>query len=155
MYSLKNTNVLGVIYLVFGILCIILKSRIVTLAAICAGAALVGFGIYFIVRELVYQGILMIVGGVLTGILGFLVVSIILYILAIALIVIGIQRLAFFFRTRAVNDTILRPDGIRPILLITCGVVLVFNQVGVLNIMFVFIGVLLMINGVLALLDRN
>ena len=85
----------------------------------------------------------------------FLVVSIILYILAIALIVIGIQRLAFFFRTRAVNDTILRPDGIRPILLITCGVVLVFNQIGVLNIMFVFIGVLLMINGVLALLDRN
>lgn len=155
MYFFKNTNTLGVIYLVFGILCIILKSRIVTLAALCAGGALIGFGIYYITRQLTYQGILMIIGGVLTGVLGFFVISLLLYILAVAFIVIGIQRLAFFFRTRCVNDTILRPDGIRPIFLIACGVVLIFNQIGVLNVMFVFIGVLLMINGVLALVDRN
>lgn len=151
----SQTSIAGIIYIVFGILCIVLRSRILSFAAACAGIALVAFGLYFIITSFFTTGILMLTLGIVLLVSGWFFVSVMLYVLAVVLIIAGAYRLSEFFKTRAVNDSILRPEGMRPILLMVCGVLLLFNQGGTVQVIFIALGVLLLVIGILALCDSN
>ncbi len=151
----NQTTIAGIIYIVFGLLCIAFRGGIISFAAFCVGIAFIVFGIMQLVNELVIPGTVMLILGIAILCVGWFMISILFYIIAIAMIVFGIVKLTDFFKTRAVNDTILRPEALRPILLIICGIVFLFNQGGTISVIFVFVGVLLIISGILAIVESN
>lgn len=150
----SQTTVAGFFYIVFGILCIVFRSRILSFAAICAGIALAAYGIYEIVKGMIDTGIVLLAFGVLILVTGWFFISALLYVLAVVLIIVGAQGLYHFFKNRAVNDSILRPEGMRPIILMVCGILLLFNQGGTVQVIFIIFGVLLIAAGILAICDE-
>lgn len=151
----NQTTIAGIIYIVFGILCIAFRGGIISFAAFCVGIAFIVFGILQLVNELVVSGTVMLILGIAILCAGWFMVSVLFYMIAIAMIVYGIVRLTDFFKTRAVNDTIFRPEALRPILLIICGIVFMFNQGGTISVIFIFVGILLIISGILAIAESN
>lgn len=151
----NQATVAGIIYIIFGLLCIIFRGGIISFAAFCAGIALIVFGIVQLVNELVISGTIMLVFGIAILFAGWFMISMIFYMIAIAMIVVGIFKLVEFFKKRAVNDSILRPEGLRPILLTLCGVVFLFNQRGTVSVVFIIVGILLIIAGILSIVENN
>ena len=152
----SSTTAAGIIYIIFGLLCIIFQSNIISFIELWAGLALIAFGIINLIKEGIINGLLMIIFGILVLLLGGFVVAVVLYIIAIAAIVIGIQRVCYFSKHRAaVNDSILGPEVLRAILLIIFGVIFLFNQVGTVNVIFIIEGIIMIVSGVCAIADSN
>jgi uncharacterized membrane protein HdeD (DUF308 family) len=153
--KMGSKTVTGMIYMVLGILCLILRSDIVMYAALCVGIALFVFGILELTKERVTSGVICLICGIAIMILGWLMVSIILYIIAIAAVVIGIVRLTQLPKREAVNDSIFRPDIYRPLLMILCGILLFVNQRAAVSAVFIAIGILLIVAGIFAMVEEG
>ncbi len=151
----SQTSIAGILYIIFGILCIAFRGGIISFAGICLGAAFLVFGIVNIIREELPVGIVLAIIGVVILLAGKFFIAALFYIVAVILILTGIQRLYVFFKTRAVNDSILRPEGIRPIVLIIVGLLFLIYQRGTISIIFVAIGILFIVTGILAIADSN
>ncbi len=156
MNRFKNmTTAAGIMYIIFGLLCIILQSRILLFAAIAIGIVFIVFGIINILMMMIPFGVLLLVLGILIILAGWLMIAVLFFVIAIAMIIIGIQRLVRFNRTKALNDSMLCPECIRAVLLIVIGVLLFFFQKGTVSAMFIIAGILMIIAGIMAIADKN
>ena len=153
--KMGSKTLTGIIYIVLGILCIILRSDIVLYAALCVGVALFVFGILELTKERVTTGVVCLISGLVLIVLGWLLVSVILYIVAIAAVVIGIVKLTQMPKSNVVNDSIFRPEIFRPVLMILCGILLFVNQRAAVSAVFIAIGILLIIAGIFALAEEG
>lgn len=145
----------GIIYIVMGMLCLILRGDIILCAAFCVGIALAVFGIMELVGERVATGVVCLICGLVITLLGWLMVSLILYIIAISLVVIGIIKLTRLPERTAVNDAFFRPEIVRPVLMILCGVLLFINQGAAVSAIFIVVGILLIVAGIFALIENK
>lgn len=153
-YNAKSmTRIAGLFYIAVGVLCIVLRSGILDCIAYCAGFALILYGIFVLVRGLVMPGIILMVLGVMVLLTGWFMVTLILYIIAALMVLAGIEKLVRFYQNKAINDSIFRPEGIRSILFIICGILFLINPRGTVSVLFVIIGVLLIVMGITALLQ--
>ncbi len=149
------STIAGILYILFGVLCIVLRGGILMFAAYFVGAVLVVYGIIYLVNRVMPQGIVLLVLGVVLILTGWFAVTVLLYIFAIVLIVVGIVNLYQFYKTKAVNDSPISAEGLRPILIMVCGILLLLNPRGTVSVLFVIVGVLLIVNGIMALIENR
>ena len=143
----------GIAYIFFGALCLVLRSDVIFIAAVCLGVTLCVLGITELLRGNIYFGVISLSIGAAVLILGWLMIWILLYIIAAAIIALGIYKLNLYLKTRAVNDPFWCPETIRAILLIVCGVLMFMNIRATVAAIFVIIGVLLIAAGIMAIID--
>ena len=136
---------IGMAYMFFGALCLLLRSDVIFIAAVCLGVVLCVIGITELLQGNLYFGIVGLAIGTVVLILGQFMIWIMLYIIAIAIIAFGIYKLNLYFRTSA--------ETIRAILLIVCGVLIFLNLKATVTAIFVIIGILLIAAGIMAIID--
>ena len=155
-YNKKNvTRLAGIFYILFGVLCIILRSEILNFMAYLAGFALIAYGIFLLVRRLVMPGVFMLVLGALVLLTGWFLVFLLIYLIAVLLILAGIEKLVRFAKNKAVNDSIFCLETIRAVLFIACGVLFVVYPLRTMSLLFVVVGAMLIVMGIMALFQDS
>ena len=136
-----------------GLLFIIFKSDIISIAMSLIAAVLVAIGIFNIVRKNFVGGVIKIVIGGLILAAGWLIVELALYIFAAVLLIAGVIDL---YRLSKIRDNESRLSTImhfiQPIIYILVAICLLFNQGGTLSWVFTVSGIFFIIDGVVALI---
>ena len=153
----KENVILGLIYIVVGVLMIIMKGGVINAAITVVGVAVIISAIFDFSNRMTNTGIVKAVIGVCVLVFGWLLVNIAFYILAACIIIMGLFQIVNINRYGPVNLT----GGqkfltyIRPVLTVIAGACLLFNQAGTINWIFVVTGVLLIVEGFLELINPN
>lgn len=136
-----------------GLLFIIFKSDIISIAMSLIAAVLVAIGIFNIVRKNFVGGVIKIVIGGLILAAGWLIVELALYIFAAVILIAGVIDL---YRLSKIRDNESRLSTImhfiQPIIYILVAICLLFNQGGTLSWVFTVSGIFFIIDGVVALI---
>ena len=135
-----------------GILFVIFKSEIISIALTVIGGYLVVWGIVNVINKLFYNGIVKIVFGALVLVAGWLFIQIALYLLGAFLLISGASDLYRIFKNKIKKVTIsFIARIIQPIIYVMVAVCLFFNQGAALSWVFIASGIFLMLDGVVAL----
>lgn len=148
--SKRDSIIISLMSIAIGALFIILKGQVISIAMTAIGVLLIVNGIIHIVKDSdkVY-GIILLCVGILIIVGGWLITTVILYILAVLFIIYGLLAVFAFFRGANVNVLYL----IAPILMIVAGVLLFFNQKGTIDWVFIVEGIVLIVEGLFNLLS--
>ena len=143
----KNTQLFtALVYILVGVLLVIFQSQTLAWAMTIAGAIFVIFGALDLLKKNFMGGAISMIIGIAILVLGWVAVGIVLLVLGILIAVKGVFALLEVFK-KANKSSI---DFIFPALTIALGALLAFGNG--LNIIIIIVGVLLAIDGVLALL---
>ncbi len=146
--SKKQKLVISIATIVLGVLFIILKNKVISIAMTVLGALLVIEGVIAIIKKLIANGVILIIIGALIITFGWLYATIVIYILAALLLVYGLFELILYLKAKMNAFWY-----VAPIIMIVIGALLLFNQKGTLEWIFIVTGVLLCIEGVFATID--
>ena len=146
--SKRDSIIVALISIVIGVLFIIFKSEVIGIAMTVLGVLLIVNGIIHLVNdeEKIY-GIILICVGALIIIGGWLIATIILYIIAVLLIFYGAMLIYAFFKAGHASLINL----ISPILMVVAGILLFLNQKGTLDWVFIVEGIVLIVEGAINL----
>ena len=143
----------AILTLVLGILFIVLKGQVVSIAMTILGVLLIVLGIMNLTTKLVAPGVVKIVVGALIILFGWVLVSAALYILAALLHILGILQLYAEIKLNTkgarIIDTIFAYA--LPVICIVIAFFLFFNQGGTVDWVFIVAGVFTIIEGILML----
>lgn len=156
----KNTQkniCIGMILIVLGILFCVLQGSVIGYAMTILGAVCIGFGIFNIIKKFTERGIIQIVVGALVILFGWVLAFVMIYLLAIALIVYGVLDIYIIYKSKIQNKKIIDLILIYafPVVNILLGFLLLFNQAGTLNAIFIVAGILFIIEGVMYLVEAK
>lgn len=150
----KEGLISAVVSILLGLLLVILKNDVISIALTVIGIGLLVSAVMDFVNHLTKVGIVKAVIGVSVLVFGWMFINLALYILAAAIIIMGLMQI--------VNINRYAPFGMtgkekvivycKPVLTVLAGVFLFFNQGGALAWVFVVTGVLLIVEGVMDLL---
>lgn len=147
MAKKKNSELVSaVLYIIIGVLLVIFRSQTLSWAMTVAGVIFVVSGIIDLVRKNYVGGAVSLVIGIAILILGWLAVEIVLLILGILIAIKGVFALIEALKKSKKNAL----DLVYPILSIVLGVMLAFGNG--LDVIIIIVGILLAIDGVLALI---
>lgn len=150
--SKKEAIVTALSLMIIGILFIVLKSEIISLALSIIGGFLVVWGIVNVINKLFYNGIVKIVFGALVLVAGWLFIKIALYLLAAFLLISGASDLYRIFKHKIKKITIsFIARVIQPVIYVMVAICLFFNQGEALSWVFVVSGAFLVLDGFVAL----
>lgn len=136
-----------------GILFIILKGEVISIAMTVFGVALIVSAIVDIVHKRIFGCIFKAVLGVLIIVFGWAFVKVALYVLAVILLVFGIVQIIGNFRTKAPKNVLVNIlRFVQPVICIIAGACLFFYQGATIEWVFILSGVLLIVQGALALI---
>lgn len=155
MENKKNNNLIsGLIMIIIGILFLIFQGKILGVLFTILGVLLIAFGIIDIINNNPAVGLVKIIIGILIIVFGWTVIKICLYIVAVLLIIYGVLGLISLLRykARGTSPLITILLYLSPILDIACGVLLFVNQIVAINYVFIFFGILLLIDGLILIL---
>ena len=153
MKNEKTKNLLvAIIVIVIGILCIALQNRLL-------GALMTGIGVLLIVSGLldlilaknVVAFVVKAVIGAAIILLGWLAVTVVLYIIAVLMVIYGILGILQILANPIANVGLKILALFRPILNVVVGVCLFFNQGGTMAWVFIVVGILLVADGILSM----
>ena len=153
---MKNSKLVsGIIFAVVGLLLIVLKGQVISIAATCLGVVFIVNGIMSVVKNDLTKGIITIVIGAIIILFGWLFVTIALYILGALLIAYGVLDLINKSKVKIVFDDTLKKVlyYVIPVLYIVAGACLLFNQGETVSFVFILTGVILLVNGILTILE--
>ena len=153
---MKNNKLFtGVVLGIIGLLLIILKGQIISIATTFIGVVFIINGVMSIVNKDLTRGIIIIVMGAVIILFGWLFLTIALYIVGALLITYGIIDLVNKFKVQISFEDNLKKIlyYLIPVLYIVAGAVLLFNQGEAISFVFVFSGVVLLVNGLLIIVD--
>jgi len=141
--------------IVIGVLCLILRAEVISIAMTILGAVLIFVGIMDLIDKQMVPAVVKIVFGVLIIVFGWTIVNAVLYIVAALLLIYGILQLYARLKAKVKGvrfiDTLLAYAS--PIICIVISVLLFFNQCGVVNWVFIVAGIFTIVEGVLMLID--
>lgn len=145
----------AVLMMVLGIMFIILKDKFIGLLMTVAGISLIVLGATDLVENLVPPAVIKIISGILVILCGWVVVEAVLYILAGALLVLGILLLYDQIKNgescERLWQTLLRYAV--PILCIAIGGVLLFHRGEMMDIVLIISGCLIFLEGGIVLFN--
>lgn len=153
---MKNNKLFtGVVLGIIGLLLIILKGQIISIATTFIGVIFIINGVMAIVNKDLTRGIIIIVMGAVIILFGWLFLTIALYIVGALLITYGIIDLVNKFKVQISFEDNFKKIlyYLIPVLYIVAGAVLLFNQGEAISFVFVFSGVVLLVNGLLIIVD--
>lgn len=151
--KLEHRVVWAILYIALGIMFIVLKGSIISIAMTVTGAAAIVMGLIDMSNKNTNVGVAKVVGGVCVIAFGWMFVSLALNLLAAILIINGIFH---FVQLRKNVQPI--PIGAQKVLVyleatasILAGLTLLFNQAGSIAWIFTITGILLVFEGILSL----
>lgn len=153
---MKNSKILtGILLSAIGLLLIILKGKIISITATFIGVVFIINGIMSILNNVLTKGVITIVIGAAIILFGWLFITIALYIVGALLIVYGVLDLVNKIKLKIkFHDTFkMVLYYLIPSLYILSGLVLLFNQGEAINFVFIFSGIILLVNGMLIIFD--
>lgn len=151
----KENIVSSVIFIVLGLMLIIMKGDVISLAITLLGLAVLISAVVDFIDKLTNMGIVKAVVGVCILVFGWVFVNLALYLLAAAIIIMGLLRITNTHKLIPVNLTLKEKIFVyaKPVAMVLAGVCLLFNQGGTIAWIFVLSGILLVLEGVLELAD--
>ena len=151
----KNSRYIsGGMLILLGILFIVLRGSVISIALTVVGAVLLAMGILDLVNHVTTPGVLKTVAGAFVILFGWLLVNLAIYLLAALLIAFGVVQIVDYAKTAATRGTgAMIVTYARPVISILAGLCLLFNRGGAINGFFVAAGILLIVEGVLELLN--
>lgn len=151
----KNDLYIGVIIAAIGLLLMILKGEIISIAATIFGVVLIVNGIFSIINKDTTRGVVQIISGAAIILFGWLFLTLVLYLLGLILIGYGVLELINRFKIKVIFDNQVKKIiyYVIPFLYILAGGSLLFNQTKAINFVFIFTGLTLLINGILVIID--
>ncbi len=152
----KKENIISAaIAIVIGLLLIILKGKVISIALTVVGVAILISAISDFIGKKTEGGIIKAVIGVCVLVFGWVFVELAFYILAAALIIMGITQIANI-RKYGPHGVTLKDNALiygKSIITALAGVCLLFNQGGTINGVFIVAGILLLVDGVMELIS--
>lgn len=155
----KNQNKLisAVLMTVLGILFIVFKNEVISIALTVLGVLLVVQAILDFIHKAYVSGVIRAVIGALILVFGIgnLLVTVALYVMAAVLLVYGILQLIGALKALNKNSSLLAKifAFLEPAVCLFIAVCLLFNQGGTIAWVFIVAGIFLIIDGVIALID--
>ena len=152
----KTQKILSsVLTVALGVMLIILRSDIVSIAMTVLGVGCIILGVFDLVQKLVPPAVVKIVAGIIVIICGWVIVSAVLYVLAGALLIVGVLFLYEKIKGRVRCQTWYYTlcEYAVPILCIVIGTLLLFNQGNTMNWVFIVGGGITIVEGGLLLVD--
>ena len=144
--------------ILIGLLFIIYKGGIISLAMSLIGITLIVLGIIDIIKKRVVSGVIKLVFSALVMLAGWLFITLALYVLGAFLLVAGVSQLVALSKVKLKKLTLpVAMHYAQPIIYILIAVCLFFNQGGAISWVFTVSGIFLIIDGIAALigaLDR-
>ena len=151
-----NHYLTGGILILLGILFIVLRGSVISIAMTVIGAGLLVLGITSLLAGLAAVAIVELIGAAIIIVFGWTLVSFAIYVLAALLIVFGVMQIIDAASIAATHGFgALAATYARPILSIVAGICLFVNRGGILNSALLFAGILLLIEGVLELTAQH
>lgn len=144
----KQKILVAIATIVLGALFIILKKDVISIAMTIIGALLVVEGVFSIIKKAIAYGVIMIIIGALIITFGWLYAIIVIYIASALLLIYGVFELILYLRAKVKPVWL-----VSPILKIVVAILLLFNQKGTLDWIFIVCGVILCLEGVFSLID--
>ena len=151
----KNDLLVGVIIAALGLLLIILKGDVISIAATIFGAILIVNGVVSVINKDTTKGVILIVAGASIILFGWLFITLVLYIIGAMLIAYGVLEIINRTKVKVLFNDLLKKViyYLIPVLYICAGGVLLFNQGEAINFVFVFSGIILLVNGIFVIID--
>lgn len=145
----------GALTILLGILFLILRGEVIPVAMTILGVVLIVMAVLDLLDHQTFPAIVKAVFGVVVLIFGLALTTAALYILAAVLLIWGIYELYAKLKIRLKGNSVWLTVllYIAPILNILLGLLLLFNQSGTVAWIFIVVGVLLIIDGVMLLCD--
>lgn len=149
----QNKSVSAALTIALGVLFIILKGQVVSIAMTVLGVALMVLAVLDLAHNLVPPAVVKAVVGVLVLVFGWAFVSVALYIMGALLLIYGILQVISTFKAAFFGKNILLTilSLVEPAICVFAGICLFFNQGGTIAWVFIVSGVFLIIDGILAL----
>lgn len=152
----KKENIISAfIPIVLGVLFITMKGKVINIALAVIGVSILISAIVDFVNKFTNSGIIKAGIGLCVLVFGRMFVNLNLYILSGAIIITGILQISDIHRFTTVGFTL--KDKIliylKPAVIVLLGACLLFNQGGMISGLFVIIGILFVIEGILELID--
>ena len=146
---MKNLSKLAspLLSIALGVLLLVFKGGIISIALTVLGVLFIVMGVMDLVNKQNQTGLIRFIIGAVIIALGWLLVSVALYIFAVLLVLSG----AYGIFTLTKNNKKLSIAYIQPILLLIAGACLFFNQGTTVDWVFIVVGAVLLAQGVLAL----
>ncbi len=149
MSKKSNNNLINaVLYILLGVVMCVFKSGMLNWAMTAVGVIMIVVGVLDILKSQIIEGIVMAAIGVLILVGGWMFVDIILLILGIVLVLKGILDLV-----KAISRGLL--PILAAILTIAVGAMLIVSKWAMLDWLFLILGVVLIIDGVLLALGKK
>lgn len=152
----KTQKFLSAVFTVaLGVMLIILRSEVISIAMTILGVGCIVLGIFDLVQKWIPPAVVKLVVGTIIIICGWIIVSAVLYLLAGILLIAGILFLYEKIRNRIQCQTwyLTLCEYAMPILCIVIGMLLLFNQGNTVNWVFVVSGIVTILEGALLLID--
>jgi len=144
----------AVVSIAIGIMFIILKDDIIGITMTLIGAAAIIMAIVDFVNKQIRPGVIKSIIGVAVLVLGWVLVDIALYLIAGVLIVLGISQIVSAVKLSALCNSVQKVFMfIKPVATLAAGLCLFFNKGGTMDWIFILVGVLILVEGLLSLAD--
>lgn len=149
----KESMITSLISIALGILLIIMKGEVISLALTILGVAVLVSAIVDFANKWTNTGIVKAVIGVCILVFGWVFINLALYVLAAAIIIMGLLQISNNYKYAPVEITLKGKIFLyaKPALTVLAGGCLLFNQGGTMNWIFIVTGILLIVEGVLEL----
>ena len=152
----KSEKVIAaLLMMVLGVLLIVMKDNFIGILMTIAGIFLIVLGVIDIIEQMVPPAVVKIVSGLFVIICGWTVVEAVLYIVAAALLIVGILLLYDKIKHRVCGNTLLYTvcEYAVPIVCILIGGLFLFHRGVAVNFIFVSCGILTILEGGLVLFN--
>ena len=156
---MKKTDKLvsSLITILLGVLFVVLKGSVISIAMTILGIVLIVLGIIDIVNNITNLGIIKLIVGICIVIFGWVLLSAVLYIIAALLLIYGVLEVYNLLNSNIKGASTLDTIVIYlvPVVKIIAAVCLLFNQGGTISWVFVVVGIFLIIEGILLLINLS
>lgn len=155
--KLTNKSITAIAAIVVGLMFLVMKGEVISLAMTALGIAIVVMGILDLVKNKSKGGLAKIIAGALVIAFGWLFVNIALYVIAALMIVYCLGNLLTTLKTDGYPMSTVQTlrTYAKPVIGLVAGVCLFFNQGGTVSWVFVLTGIIFVVEGILMLSESR
>jgi hypothetical protein len=151
----SNKLISAVLTVVLGLLFLVFKGEVIGWTITVFGIAIIAMGVLDILKKNLVPGIVRAAIGVLVILLGWLLLDIALIILGVVLIAYGVLQVLEILKEKGTKGSIveLLLQYAQPAINVIIGICLLFARGNLINVICIIVGIIFLLQGILALLD--
>ncbi len=142
-----NKFTIPLLNILIGILLLVFKGGVIKIALTVVGVAFIVFGIVDLLNKQKQMGIARLIVGAIIIVFGYFLTTVAIYIIAVLLVLGGVLSLGKLTQARVRSAL----HYVQPILLMIIGLCLLFHQGAAVSWVFIVAGVAFVLNGILEL----